>query len=82
VHDIKAYLAARNANPKPYKWKAEGVNGLFWPENNQHAIPSRMTMDHNGSKARARNESDLERVAAGVGGTIGQPASRRAATAW
>jgi hypothetical protein len=24
VHDIKAYLAARNANPKPYKWKAEG----------------------------------------------------------
>jgi hypothetical protein len=28
VHDIKAYLAARNANPKPYKWKAEGTKIL------------------------------------------------------
>ena len=24
VHDIQLYLAERNANPKPYKWKAEG----------------------------------------------------------
>ena len=24
VRDIKAYLAKRNANPKPYKWKAKG----------------------------------------------------------
>jgi hypothetical protein len=24
VRDIKAYLAERNANPKPYKWKAKG----------------------------------------------------------
>jgi hypothetical protein len=28
VHDIKAYLAARNANPKPCKWKAEGAKIL------------------------------------------------------
>jgi hypothetical protein len=26
--DIKAYLAERNANPKPYKWKAEGAKIL------------------------------------------------------
>jgi hypothetical protein len=25
VGDIKAYLAERNANPKPYTWKAEGA---------------------------------------------------------
>ena len=25
VRDIEAYLAERNANPRPYKWKAEGV---------------------------------------------------------
>jgi len=25
VADIKAYLAARNADPRPYKWKAEGA---------------------------------------------------------
>jgi DDE superfamily endonuclease len=25
VRDIKAYLAERNANPKPYKWKAAGA---------------------------------------------------------
>jgi hypothetical protein len=25
VSDIKAYLAERNANPRPYKWKAEGA---------------------------------------------------------
>ena len=24
VRDIKAYLAERNANPEPYKWKAKG----------------------------------------------------------
>src|SRR5271157_723114 len=24
VRDINAYLAARNAHPKPYKWKAKG----------------------------------------------------------
>lgn len=24
VRDIEAYLAQRNANPRPYKWKAEG----------------------------------------------------------
>ena len=24
VHDIETYLAERNLNPKPYKWKAEG----------------------------------------------------------
>src|SRR5580658_4015875 len=28
VRDIKAYLAERNANPKPYKWKAEGAEIL------------------------------------------------------
>ena len=26
--DIKAYLAERNAKPKPYKWKAEGAKIL------------------------------------------------------
>jgi transposase len=31
VHDIKAYLAARNANPRPYKWKAEGASALASP---------------------------------------------------
>ena len=25
VRDIEAYLAKRNANPRPYKWKAEGA---------------------------------------------------------
>jgi hypothetical protein len=25
VRDIDAYLAQRNANPRPYKWKAEGA---------------------------------------------------------
>ena len=25
MSDIKAYLAERNANPRPYKWKAEGA---------------------------------------------------------
>ena len=25
VRDIEAYLAERNANPRPYKWKAEGA---------------------------------------------------------
>ena len=25
VSDINAYLAQRNANPRPYKWKAEGA---------------------------------------------------------
>ena len=25
VSDIKAYLAGRNANPRPYKWRAEGA---------------------------------------------------------
>ncbi len=25
VRDIVAYLAQRNANPRPYKWKAEGA---------------------------------------------------------
>ena len=25
VSDINAYLAERNANPRPYKWKAEGA---------------------------------------------------------
>ena len=24
TRDIEAYLAERNANPKPYKWKAKG----------------------------------------------------------
>jgi hypothetical protein len=28
VRDIEAYLAERNANPKPYKWKAEGAEIL------------------------------------------------------
>jgi transposase len=28
VRDIKAYLAKGNANPKPYKWKAEGAEIL------------------------------------------------------
>lgn len=28
VRDIKVYLAERNANPKPYKWKAEGAEIL------------------------------------------------------
>lgn len=28
VRDINAYLAERNANPKPYKWKAEGAQIL------------------------------------------------------
>ena len=28
VRDIKAYLAERNANPKPYKWKAAGAEIL------------------------------------------------------
>ena len=28
VRDIKAYLAERNANPKPYSWKAEGAEIL------------------------------------------------------
>jgi transposase len=28
VRDIKAYLAEGNANPKPYKWKAEGAEIL------------------------------------------------------
>jgi hypothetical protein len=25
VRDIEAYLAERNANPRPYQWKAEGA---------------------------------------------------------
>jgi hypothetical protein len=25
VSDINAYLAGRKANPRPYKWKAEGA---------------------------------------------------------
>jgi hypothetical protein len=25
VRDIEAYLAERNANPRPYRWKAEGA---------------------------------------------------------
>jgi hypothetical protein len=25
VRDIEAYLAERNANPRPYRWKAEGI---------------------------------------------------------
>lgn len=25
VRDIKVYLAQRNADPRPYKWKAEGT---------------------------------------------------------
>ncbi len=25
VCDIQAYLARRNANPRPYEWKAEGA---------------------------------------------------------
>ncbi|NJM36042.1 MAG: hypothetical protein HC850_16665 [Rhodomicrobium sp.] len=25
VRDIEGYLAQRNANPRPYKWKAEGA---------------------------------------------------------
>ena len=28
VRDIETYLAGRNANPKPYKWKAEGAEIL------------------------------------------------------
>jgi transposase len=28
VRDIETYLAERNANPKPYKWKAEGAKIL------------------------------------------------------
>jgi hypothetical protein len=28
VRDIETYLAERNANPKPYKWKAEGAEIL------------------------------------------------------
>ena len=28
VRDIKAYLARRNADPKPYTWKAEGAEIL------------------------------------------------------
>ncbi len=28
VRDIKTYLVARNANPKPYVWKAEGAKIL------------------------------------------------------
>jgi len=28
VRDIKAYLARRNAAPKPYTWKAEGAEIL------------------------------------------------------
>ena len=28
VRDIKAYLAQRNATPKPYSWKAEGAEIL------------------------------------------------------
>jgi hypothetical protein len=28
VRDIKAYLAARNASPKPYVWRAKGADIL------------------------------------------------------
>ena len=28
VRDIETYLAERNANPKPYKWKAKGAEIL------------------------------------------------------
>jgi hypothetical protein len=28
IRDIKTYLAQRNANPKPYVWRAEGVEIL------------------------------------------------------
>ena len=28
VRDITAYLAQRNADPKPYVWKAEGAESL------------------------------------------------------
>jgi hypothetical protein len=28
VRDIKTYLAQRNADPKPYKWKAQGAEIL------------------------------------------------------
>jgi hypothetical protein len=28
VRDIEAYLAERNANPRPYRWKAEGAEKI------------------------------------------------------
>ena len=28
VRDIESYVAERSANPKPYKWKAEGAKIL------------------------------------------------------
>jgi hypothetical protein len=28
VRDIESYVAERNANPKPYKWKAKGAEIL------------------------------------------------------
>ena len=28
IRDIKTYLAQRNANPKPYVWRAEGAEIL------------------------------------------------------
>jgi hypothetical protein len=28
VRDINAYLLARNANPKPYRWRAQGADIL------------------------------------------------------
>jgi hypothetical protein len=31
LYDIEAYLAARNANPRPYRWKAEGTAILKKP---------------------------------------------------
>ncbi|NJM36258.1 MAG: hypothetical protein HC850_17960 [Rhodomicrobium sp.] len=39
VRDIEGYLAQRNANPRPYKWKAEGAAIL--EKSSAHALLSK-----------------------------------------
>jgi hypothetical protein len=38
VHDIKAYLAARNANPKPYKARSRRKNYLMAIESHDTSV--------------------------------------------
>ena len=43
VKDIKAYLAERNANPKPYKWKAKGEEILRKIQRAKQALEAQKT---------------------------------------
>ena len=45
VKDIEAYLALRNLNPKPYKWKAKGEEILRKIQRAKHAL-NKQVSDH------------------------------------